>query len=100
MKERLQSLLWKVQMENKQLVEELQFLLDEAEEKVWRRTRRVMMDLYWQIGCSLRNYSDQEIVVYSEELAKLLDLEAEMLRTAYRFYKDNPLKQKALRWSG
>ena len=87
-------------MRNKQLVEELQFLLDEAEERVWRRTRGVMMDLYWQIGCSLRKYSEQEIVIYSEELAKQLDLEGEMLRTAYRFYKDNPLKQKAMRVTG
>ncbi|MSR86315.1 hypothetical protein EXS74_02885 [Candidatus Woesearchaeota archaeon] len=85
-------------MENKHLIEDVQFLLDEAEERMWRRTRGVMMDLYWQIGYCLREYSEQDLLVFSEELAIILDIDGQMLRTAYRFYKDNPLKKKVMRW--
>ena len=85
-------------MENKQIIEDVQFLLEEAEERMWRRTRSVMMDLYWQIGYCLREYSEQDLLVFSEELAIILDIDGQMLRTAYRFYKDNPLKKKVMRW--
>lgn len=87
-------------METKLLVEDLQFLLEEAEEKIWRRTRGILMQLYWQMGYCLRDYSEQEMLVSSEELGLLLDIDGEMLRTAYRLYKDNPMKKKVLRWSG
>ncbi len=87
-------------MIEKQLFEELRFLLDEAEERIWRRSEKVLLDLYWQIGYCLKDYSAEEITVLSKELSLLLHAEKDMFCTAYTFYKDNPLKKKAVRWSG
>lgn len=75
------------------------FLLEEAEEKVGRKIEGILRNLYWQLGFCLREYSEKEITTMSEELALLLEIDKEMLETAYFFYKKNPLKNKVTRWS-
>ena len=86
-------------MINEKLLTEVHFLLEEAEERVWRRSEKVILDLYWHLGYCLKEYSKEEIKKVSKELALLLNAEQEMFLTAYTFYRENPLKKKALRLS-
>jgi len=84
-------------MIDQRIVEELRFLLDEAEKKVWRKAERVMLNLYWQLGYCLRDYSEEDIAQMEKELAFLLHVEKDMFATAHRFYKENPLKKRIKR---
>ena len=87
-------------MIDKKIFDELRFLLDEAEERIWRRSEKVLLDMYWHIGYCLREYPEKDMDMVSKELSLLFHADKEMFCTAYRFYKDNPLKKKAVRWSG
>lgn len=85
-------------MLHKETIEELAYLLEQAEETVWKKAEGVMLHLYWQLGYCLREYSPEEIIPISQELSCIFSVEAEMFRTAYRFYKNHPIKKKALRF--
>ena len=84
-------------MLRKKTVEDVAHLLDEAEATVWTKAEKIMLELYWKVGYCLREYPEEEIVPLSEELCLLLGVEAGLFETAYRFYKQNPIKGKALR---
>jgi len=84
-------------MLRKKTIEEVAYLLEQAEEAVGRRAEKIMLELYWKIGYCLREYHEEEIIPLGEELSILLGVEAELFDKAYRFYKGNPIKKKALR---
>ncbi len=80
----------------KELIQEVSYLLDEAEERVWIRAEKVMVELYWDIGYCLKDCDDKEILAMSKQLGKMLEVEEKFFEIAYHFYKDNPIKKKAL----
>ena len=84
-------------MLSKQTIEELSFLLDDAEAKICARIEDILFHLYWSMGYCLKDYSEEEIVSLSKELALLFRVDAIMFETAYYFYKANPMKRKLLR---
>ena len=84
-------------MIDQKLFESVCFLLEEAEEKVWRKAERIMLHLYWHLGYCLREYSEEEVAYIAKELALVLQIEEDMFTTAYTFYKENPLKKKIVR---
>lgn len=85
---------------NKKIVEELQFILNEAETKIGSKIEKTLLDMYWHIGYCLRVYSDDEISNICSELSVLLSIEKELLLSAYCFYKEHPIKKNFRRIGG
>ncbi len=84
-------------MLHKQTIEEMRFLLEEAEEKISSKIENILFHLYWSMGYCLKDYNEEEIALISKELACLFRSDAIMFETAYYFYKANPMKRKLLR---
>ena len=78
------------------IVSEINYLLDEAEDKVWLRAEKIMVELYWDVGFCLRECKEKEIVEVCKELGTVLDVEDKFFEIAFHFYKSNPIKKKAL----
>lgn len=79
---------------NKQLLEDLHFILDEVEAKIGNKIEKILVEMYWQIGYCLREYSKEEITVIIKELSILLNVEEKILLDSYYFYKEYPIKKK------
>jgi hypothetical protein len=71
-------------------------LIDKAEEKIWYRSEEVMLTLYWDVGFQLRGIEKEKIAQLSKKLSEKLGVEPRIFEVAYHFYKDNPIKKKAL----
>ncbi len=84
-------------MLSKQTIEDLGFLLDEAELKIGRKIEAILFHVYWSMGYCLKDYNEEEIPQLSKELALIFRADATMFETAYYFYKANPMKRKLLR---
>ncbi len=82
------------------LIKDIQFVLEETEEKVWKKVEGFILNMYWQIGYCLRDYSEEEVQKMGKEFALLFKVEEQLFCIAYRFYKENPLKLKVERKSG
>ena len=54
---------------NKQLLEDLHFILDEVEAKIGNKIEKILVEMYWQIGYCLREYPKEEITVIIKELS-------------------------------
>tara|TARA_Y100000310_G_scaffold310408_1_gene355619 strand:- start:659 stop:916 length:258 start_codon:yes stop_codon:yes gene_type:complete len=80
----------------KHLVRDLRFLLSRAEEKIWMRADRVLLSLYWEIGYRMRQVDESRLPFLSSQLGKQLDVQARLFEVSYYFYRDNPIKQKAV----
>lgn len=79
-----------------EMICEIDYLLDEAGDKVWNRAEKIMVELYWDVGFCLRDYKEKEIFEVSKELGKVLDVEEKFFEIAFHFYKSNPIKKRAL----
>ncbi|MDP3728751.1 MAG: hypothetical protein Q8R18_04835 [bacterium] len=82
---------------NKKLLDELNFILEEAEAKVGNKIEKVLLEMYWQIGYCLREYNEEELNILIKELSLLLKLEQEIFFTAYHLYKEYPIKKNIRR---
>lgn len=76
--------------------EEIEFLLGKAEDAIWEKAEGTMLTLYWDVGFCLRDYTEKQVIVISKNLSKLFDVEEKFFLIAYHFYKDNPIKTKAV----
>lgn len=81
-------------MPSKKVLEEVSYLLEGAQEKIGSKIERILFNLYWSLGYCLKDYTEEEIVPVSKELALLFHVDAVMFETAYVFYKTNPMKRK------
>ncbi len=78
----------------KKVVEEVEYLLRKAEDKVWQNEGRTMTQLFWELGYCLKDVND--IKEASFVLERELSIDRRMFEQAYIFYQENPLKSKAL----
>jgi len=78
---------------------EIEYLLKNAEENVWSKAGDVMMDLYWEIGYVLKDYNEVQVRKVSKDLGVFLRLDPKMFELAYYFYKENPIKEKAVEYA-
>lgn len=83
-------------MEEK-VVAEVEYLIHHSEEEIWKRTKDVMLQLYWDIGWVLRDVNLSSLWDVSRILEQRLEVDAKMFEVAYHFYRDNPILQKAVR---
>lgn len=80
-------------MVSKRLVQDLQYIFDTVEEKICNKNEKILLEMYWQIGYCLKDYTLQEIYPLVKELSVLVGAEEQLLIDAYFFYKDVPLKK-------
>jgi hypothetical protein len=75
---------------------EIEFLLEKAENEVWNKAEKIMLALYWDVGYCLRDCNEKEIAKTSKMLSTMFDVEQNFFVVAYHFYKNNPIKKKAM----
>tara|TARA_Y100000310_G_scaffold196122_1_gene196136 strand:- start:490 stop:750 length:261 start_codon:yes stop_codon:yes gene_type:complete len=83
-------------MEEK-VVAEVEYLLMHSEDEIWKRTKDVLLQLYWDIGWVLRDVSLSNLWDVSKLLEQRLEVDAKTFEVAYHFYRENPILQKAVR---
>ncbi|MBI5797945.1 hypothetical protein HZA98_03520 [Candidatus Woesearchaeota archaeon] len=80
-----------------QLLQEIEFLLHDAEERVWGKADAIMLALYWDLGYALHDYSKEEVEALAKELSVLFNVEESMFVIAYNFYHADPIRKHALK---
>ncbi len=80
-----------------QVVQEIAYLLERAEEKIAGKTGEVMVELCWDVGCVLRSCDEEDLQNVSQQLSELFETDRKLFEVAYYFYKHNPVKKRAVR---
>jgi hypothetical protein len=83
-------------MINHQKLEEIKYILDKAEGKIARRSEKILVEMYWEIGNCLKNEDMGQIMAMKEKLANMLNVEQDIFERSYIFYQKNAIKRKAL----
>jgi len=78
------------------MVKEIEYLLEKAEDEVWNKAEKIMLSLYWDVGYCLKEYNEKEITKMSKSLSTMFDVEQNFFIIAYHFYKNNPIKKRAM----
>ena len=78
------------------LLKEIEYLLRNAEARVWKKADNIVAQLYWDIGYCLREVKEEELQLASHLLGKELSVDARLFEISYYFYKGNPIKKKAM----
>jgi hypothetical protein len=83
-------------MINPQKLEEIRYILDKAEDKIAKKSEKILVEMYWEIGSCLKNEDMGQIMAMKEKLASMLNVEQDIFERSYIFYQKNSIKRKAL----
>lgn len=74
-------------------IEDLRFLFLEAEQRILERVRDLLLQLYWEVGYSLRTCSIAELEEIGAVFGGEFGVDAGMLQFAQEFYLQCPMKK-------
>ncbi len=77
-------------------LEEMKYILEKAETQIAKKSEKILVEMYWEIGNCLKNEDYEEIVEMKNRLARMLDVEEDIFEKSYIFYQKNSIKGKAL----
>ena len=75
----------------------MEHIVKRAEEKIRHKASEVMIELYWELGFQLKEYSEIELRREKKALADALGVDPSLLESAYAYYKENPLRGKVMK---
>ncbi len=79
------------------LKENVQFILQRTDERIGKRAKKHMLEMYWRIGFELRDYTEKEMMNIVRKLSRDLRLDFRLFLMSYEFYRVCPMYQNALR---
>jgi methionine salvage enolase-phosphatase E1 len=77
--------------------ENVQFILFKTDEKVGKKAKKEMLDMYWKIGFELRDFDNKEMMNVVRRLSRDLRLDFKLFILSYEFYKYCPMYRKTVR---
>ena len=77
-------------------LEEMKYILEKAETRIAKRSEKILVEMYWEIGNCLKNEDFEELVDMKNQLAKMLNVEEGIFEKSYIFYQQNAIKRRAL----
>jgi len=83
-------------MDNKKL-EEMRYILEKAELRIAKRSEKVLIEMYWEIGNCLKNENYEDLMKMKKMLGEVLGVDKDVFEKSYAFYQNNSIKQKAMR---
>ena len=79
------------------LKENVQFILMRTDEKVGKKAKKIMLEMYWKIGFELRDFDNNEMHNIVRKLSDDLCLDFRLFLMSYEFYKRCPMYKRAVR---
>jgi len=78
-------------------LEEMRYILEKAEMKIAKKSEKILVEMYWEIGNALKNESYEDLVEIKQMLSDMLNVEKDVFEKSYAFYQNNSIKEKAMR---
>lgn len=79
-------------------LEEIRYVLEKAETKIAKKSEKILIEMYWEIGNCLKQEDYEKIVEMKNMLAEMFEVEEGLFERSYIFYQQNSIKKRAMRW--
>ena len=92
----IKNVMAELEIDSKKL-EEMRYILEKAEMKIAKKSEKILVEMYWEIGNALKNESYEDLVEIKQMLSDMLNVEKDVFEKSYAFYQNNSIKEKAMR---